>query len=213
MVRRAVCPRFSRSHCYSLALAPLWQALRTNPNEVLSDGVRASAGVRSRKLSQALVVAEIALAFTLLSAGALLTWQLRSLNQTWPGVDPNGIVTFQLTRAGAQGAAAEQTSAASAYADKLVDALKTIPGVSDAGVTNQLPLAGCCFTTSLFPQGRTTGVELTQPVSMMVVSTGYFRTLRIPLLAGRLLNNHDTNENTLPIVIDEAAARRYWPSL
>ena len=194
------------------ALAPLWQALRTNPNEVLSDGVRASAGVRSRKLSQALVVAEIALAFTLLSAGALLTWQLRSLNQTWPGFDPNGIVTFQLTRAGAQGAAAEQTSAASAYADKLVDALKTIPGVSDAGVTNQLPLAGCCFTTSLFPQGRTTGVELTQPVSMMVVSTGYFRTLRIPLLAGRLLNNHDTNENTLPIVIDEAAARRYWPS-
>ncbi len=193
------------------ALAPLWQALRTHPNEVLSDGVRASAGVRSRKLSQALVVAEIALAFTLISAGALLTWQLRSLNRTWPGFDPNGLVTFQLTRSGAQGAAAEQTSATSAYADKLVDALETIPGVSDAAVTNQLPLAGCCFTTSLFPEGHTTGVELNQPVSLMVVSTGYFRTLRIPLLAGRLLNSHDTNENTLPIVIDAAAARRYWP--
>jgi hypothetical protein len=53
-------------------MAPLWQEVRTRPNEVLSDGVRASAGVRSRNLSRSLVVLEIALAFTLLSVSGLL---------------------------------------------------------------------------------------------------------------------------------------------
>ena len=175
----------------------------------LSEGVRASAGARSRKLSQALVIAEIALAFTLISAGALLVWHLRNLNRTSPGFDPNGLLTFQLTRAGAQGANAAQTSA---YADKLIDTLENLPGVSDAAVVNQLPLTGCCYSTSLSPEVRTTGVEVHQSVSFMVVSPGYFKTLRIPLLAGRLLNAHDTNENLLPLVIDDAAAKRYWPN-
>jgi ABC-type antimicrobial peptide transport system permease subunit len=58
------------------ALAPLWQALRAKPNEVLTDGVR------SRRLSQSLVVAEIAFAFTLICAGALLVWHLNRLNRT-----------------------------------------------------------------------------------------------------------------------------------
>ena len=190
------------------AVAPLWQAFRTQPNAVLSEGVRASAGARSRKLSQALVIAEIALAFTLISAGALLAWQLRSLSQTSPGFDPNGIMTFQLTRAGAQAADSAQNST---YAGRVLEALENLPGVSDAALSNQLPLAGCCIGGTLFPEARTTSVELHQPVSYMVVSPSYFKTMRIPLLAGRLLNAHDTNEQLLPVVIDEAAARRYWP--
>ncbi len=186
------------------ALAPLWQAFRTQPNEVLSEGVRASAGARSRKLSQALVIAEIALAFTLISAGAILTWQLGSLNRTWPGFDPNGLVTFQLTRSA-------ESAQNSVYADKLIEALERLPGVSDAAVVNQVPLAGCCMSSSLFPEAQSTAVPQHETVSLMSVSPGYFKTMRIPLLAGRLLNAHDTNENLLPIVIDEAAAKRYWP--
>ena len=186
------------------ALAPLWQAFRIQPNEVLSEGVRASAGARSRKLSQALVIAEIALAFTLISAGAILTWQLGSLNRTWPGFDPNGLVTFQLTRPA-------ESAQNSVYADKAIEALEGMPGVSDAAVVNQVPLAGCCMSTSLFPEPHTTAVETHRPVSLNVVSPGYFKTMRIPLLAGRLLNAHDTNENLLAVVIDEAAAKRYWP--
>jgi predicted permease len=186
------------------ALAPLWQAFRTQPNEVLSEGVRASVGARSRKFSQALVIAEIALAFTLISAGAILTWQLASLNRTWPGFDPDGLVTFQLTRS-------TDSAQNSVFADKLIDALKRLPRVSDAALVNQVPLAGCCMSTSLFPEARSTAVELHKPLSLMLVSPDYFKTMRIPLLAGRLLNAHDTNENLLPVIIDEAAAKRYWP--
>jgi predicted permease len=191
------------------AMAPLWQALRIQPNEVLSDGVRASAGVRSRRLSQALVIGETALAFTLVSVGALLIWEFRSLTQMSPGFDPKNLLTFQLTRFGADTDKAEKTTA---YALKLIDTLETIPGVTNAALTNQIPLAGCCFTVALFPEGRTPGVDVDHLVSLMVVSPGYLKTLGIPLLAGRVLNLHDTDEKLLPILVDEAAAKHFWPN-
>ena len=64
------------------SLAPLWQALRTAPAEALGEGARASAGARSRRLSQSLVVAEIALAFALLAVSAMLISHLRNLSRT-----------------------------------------------------------------------------------------------------------------------------------
>lgn len=188
------------------SLAPLWQALRTRPNAVLSDGVRATAGVRTRKLSRGLVIAEIALAFTLVSAGALLLSQLNRLKTTWPGFDPNGVLTFQIT-----GHAGENAATVSAYSDRILTALEAIPGVSGAALTNQLPLDGCCYETTIFPEDRVRAGEPGKQVSFMVVSASYFKTLRIPLLAGRRLNRHDTNQKLTPVVIDEAAAKRYWP--
>jgi serine phosphatase RsbU (regulator of sigma subunit) len=190
------------------ALAPLWQAFRTPPNEVLSNGVRASASARSRRLSRVLVSGEITLAFTLISAGGLLLWQFRTLNETSPGFNPHGLMTFHLTRSGAQAGNAALTAA---YASKLLDALEAIPGVTDAAVANQLPLAGCCFSSSLFPQ-TSLAQDLHQPVSLMQVSPSYFKTLNIPLLAGRFLTPRDTNESLLAVVIDQATATRYWPN-
>ena len=77
-------------------LAPLWQATRTTPNAVLSEGVRASAAAPARRLSKAFVVAEIALAFTLLTASAILVVHLRNLGRVSLGFDPDGLVTFDL---------------------------------------------------------------------------------------------------------------------
>ena len=107
------------------ALAPLWQAMRTQPSEVLSDGVRASAGARSRQLSRALVVAEIALAFTLLSISALLIAQLRNLNRTAPGFTPDHLLTFQLSVPNNR---YRNSQALAAYHQQLLQTLRTIPG-------------------------------------------------------------------------------------
>ena len=78
-------------------LAPLWQAMRTAPNAVLTEGVRASAAAPARRLSKAFVVAEIALAFTLLTTSAILVVHLRNLGRVSLGFDPDGLVTFELT--------------------------------------------------------------------------------------------------------------------
>ena len=78
-------------------LAPLWQAMRTAPNAVLSEGVRASAAAPARRLSKAFVVAEIALAFTLLTTSAILVVHLRNLGRVSLGYEPDGLLTFELT--------------------------------------------------------------------------------------------------------------------
>src|SRR5688572_31783485 len=77
-------------------MAPLWQAMRTAPNAVLSEGVRASAGAPARRLSKAFVVAEIALAFTLLTTSAMLVVHLGNLERVSLGFDPDGVVLFDL---------------------------------------------------------------------------------------------------------------------
>ena len=83
-------------------LAPLWQAMRTAPNAVLSEGVRASASAPARRLSKAFVVAEIALAFTLLTTSAILVVHMRNLGRVSLGFDPDGLVAFDLDLAAAR---------------------------------------------------------------------------------------------------------------
>ena len=79
------------------SLAPLWQAVRTAPADALGEGARASAGARSRRLSQSLVVAEIALAFALLAVSAILIIHLRNLSRTSAGLDADHVLTFVLS--------------------------------------------------------------------------------------------------------------------
>lgn len=193
------------------SLAPLWQAFRTPPNEVLSSGTRASAGARSRKLSKGLVIAETALAFTLISAGALLFWRFESLTATSSGLNPKGLLTFGISRADATSAAVKDPAKQSAaFSQRVLDALEAIPGVTGAAVSNQIPVEGCCLVTQLFPVNAE-GRNLDHEINFLTVSPDYFRTLGIALRSGRLLTAQDNVEEPLHIVIDEAAAARYWP--
>jgi putative ABC transport system permease protein len=191
------------------SLAPLWQAAHTSPKEVLSDGVRASAGLRSRKLSHSLVVAEIALAFALVAAGAALTAHLRNLSRTSPGFDPNNLLAFDTTIAETTAA---NTDVRVSLQVRLTEALQGIPGVSDVGLVNQLPLDGCCMSTLVYPEGRVTPPEANERTAFLAVTPGYFPAMRIPLLKGRLLDQHDAAEDLLHVVINQAAARVYWPN-
>ena len=191
------------------SLAPLWQAARTLPNDVLSEGVRASAGTRSNRLSRALVVAEVALAFVLLSVSALMVAELRNLTRVWPGFDPNHLLTFQLTFdpdsiPGKPGRVA--------YQNRLVDALQAIPGVTAAGFVNQMPMNGCCLVTTIYPEGPGARAGTGEGISDLPVNPDYFRAIQIPLRRGRFLNQRDTGESPLSVVINEAAAKRYWPN-
>ena len=190
------------------SLAPLGQAVRTVPADVLSAGVRASTAAHTRRLSRALVVAEIALAFTLLTVSAILVVHLRGLGRVAPGFDPGNLTTFQLTRIERAGTA---TSARLQDQKRLLDALEGIAGVTSAAFSNQLPLAGCCFTTSIYAEGRTADPDMLQRTSFMAVSPGYFRTLQVPLRAGRVLDDRDAREDIPNVVVNEAAARTYWP--
>lgn len=189
------------------SLAPLWQAGRTAPVDVLNQGVRSTAGARSRRLSQSLVVAEIALAFMLLTIGAVLLAHMMRLGGTAPGFNPDNLLTFRLTRTerpGMSRAARQQDQ------ERFTSALAQIPGVSSVGLANQLPLAGCCFTTSVFPDGVDLGPSFEQRISFLAVSPQYLTTMQVPLRAGRVLDARDLGEDPIAVMINEAAVRTYW---
>ncbi|MBZ5625174.1 MAG: ADOP family duplicated permease [Acidobacteriia bacterium] len=189
------------------SMAPVWQAARTLPNEVLSEGVRASAGARSRRLSQSLVVAEVALAFVLLVLSAVLVSELYRVARVSPGFDPAHLLTFQVSIASEE---FPGTPSQVAYETRLVQAVEAIPGVASAGLVNQLPLKGCCYTTAIFPDAY--AAKPGDTIAFLVASPDYLRTMQIPLRRGRFLNERDTGEKPIAVVINQAAAMHYWPN-
>ncbi|HEX4769681.1 MAG TPA: ADOP family duplicated permease [Bryobacteraceae bacterium] len=190
-------------------LAPLWQAVRTQPNEALSEGTRSSAGLRSRRVSRSLVVLEIGLAFTLLSAAALLRGNANFLLRSWPGFDAQNLSVFDLQPSGP---AYSDDKKLAQYEQRLLAALQSVPGVENVAIGSQLPMGGCCFNSQIVSEDPGWTARYAQEIDFALVSTDYFRTLRIPLLAGRLLNEHDDTEHPIHVVVNEAAAKHFWPS-
>lgn len=185
------------------SVAPLWQAARTAPRDALGDGARASAGARSRRISQWLVVAEIALAFVLLAGSAALIIHLRTLARVAPGFDADDLLTFGMSVPGNHKSRVQ-------FQRELAEQLKGIPGTVDVAFTSQVPLNGCCVGTSIYPDGRAVGFQESQRNSMSAISPEFFRTMRIPLRRGRVLTDSDLNEKLIFVMINEAAMRRYW---
>ena len=184
-------------------LAPLWQAMRTAPNAVLTEGVRASAAAPARRLSKAFVVAEIALAFTLLTTSAILVVHLRNLGRVSLGYDPDGLLTFELALPRSAASNARRLEQ-----DRLMAALRQTPGVTGAMFANQLPRL--CGGTAVYAEGRPPDA-LGQRVCLVITTPDYFSTMRIPLRAGRWFNESDNRRDPLTVVVNEAAARAYWP--
>ncbi|HEX4168498.1 MAG TPA: ADOP family duplicated permease [Bryobacteraceae bacterium] len=189
------------------SLAPLWQALRTSPNAVLTEGVRASASAQSKRLSQGLVIAEIALAFTLLCASALLIHQLSAWNEIRPGFDPNNLLTFQLTT---NDPAYNDTPKLVAYQNRLTAALEAIPGVTGVGFASHLPLEGCCFGSTFFAEGRTLPPNASPDINFQIVDSNYLSVMRIPVLAGRALTGRDVNGDIGSTLLNRTAAKYFF---
>lgn len=98
------------------------------------------------------------------------------------------------------------------YQKRLLQAVENIPGVGDSSFVSHLALAGCCYTTTIFPEGRPVDLRATKGVSFLVVGPGYFRTMRIPLLNGRVFTGREKEGGVVPVIIDRSAARQYWPN-
>ena len=193
-------------------LAPLWQAMRTAPNAVLTEGVRASAGAPARRLSKAFVVAEIALAFTLLTTSAILGVHLRNLGRVSPGFEPDGLLTFQLTLRQSAGATPlERRNARRLEQDRLMTALRQTPGVTGVTFANQLSSVGCGGLANLSVEGRPPDAAAVR-ACLVVTTPDYFPTMRIPLREGRLLNESDNQgDDDVRMMINETAAHAFWP--
>jgi predicted permease len=190
-------------------LAPLWQALRTAPNAVLSEGVRASAAAPAQRLSKAFVVAEIALAFALLTTSAILVLHMRNLERVSLGFDPDGLIAFNVTLPRGAGTPQERAEQRRAAQARLLDVLQKTPGVAGAAFASRPPDPMCGGTT-IYLEGQPKDA-LAPRVCVTLTTPDYLSTMRIPLRAGRLLDESDRSSDGRTVVINEAASRAYWP--
>jgi putative ABC transport system permease protein len=192
-------------------LAPALQASRVDLNEELKgEGRGMSAGGRHNRTRNLLVVSEIALSLILLIGAGLLVKSFVRLQQVSPGFVADNLLLVRLSLPQAKYAKREQVSD---FYTKLAPRLQTLPGVEGAGAASVLPLSGMNARTDFAIVGR----PLLKPTDMpaaqnRVVTPGYFKLMSIPLIKGREFTELDKADAPGVVLIDEAAARRYWPN-
>jgi len=189
---------------------PAWSASRGDAAAALKEaGTRGSAGRRTTFLRAALVTGEIALAVMLLSTAGLLVRSFQRLQQENPGFSPGGVITAQLALPAAK---YDQPAKRVAFADATLARLRALPGVTAAGITDVLPFTG---NNS---QGSYSLPDVTLPAGAPLphgqqrrVDPGYFQTLGLSLVRGRLFTEADTATTQKVIVVDKVLADKYWP--
>jgi len=190
-------------------LAPAWQATRVSLNEELKESGRSSAGgARQSRARGLLVITEIALSLVLLIGAGLLVRSFLRLQAVSPGFEVENALAVRLSLSKAH---YSSRAAVTAFYEKLRPRLESLPGVETVGVVSALPLSGVLHSIPFTIEGRATAPDEAQRADYRVASAGYFRALKIPLMAGREFNERDTAQTAPVALISQSLAHRYWP--
>lgn len=190
-------------------LAPVLQTSKLNLSESLKENAHgAMGGTRHSRLRRLLIIAEVSLSLMLLVGAGLMVKSFLRLKQVNPGFNPDHVLTAKISL---PPSSYPDSTRRAAFFQQLLTQLETVPGVQSVGATTGLPLSGTSmnFRFSLEGQPPPSG-EFSQ-AQYRAVSPGYFRTMGIPLLAGRDFTNRDGAEAPGVVVINETMARRLFP--
>ncbi len=187
-------------------LAPAVQAWRGRLHDTLKDGARSSpAG--ARRLRGALVVAEVALSLILVAAAGLLLRSFSRMLATDPGFQPDGLLTLATMIPPASETPGQRTELYRAIEERV----GALPRVRSIAAVSRLPLMGANLGSMLTIEGRTFPKGEQPEVEYRRSTPGYFATMGIPLLRGRVYEERDADPRAQVVVINEALARKYFP--
>jgi putative ABC transport system permease protein len=191
-------------------IAPAAQATRKQLQDALKEGLRGSSTGGRGKLRQLLVTAEMATALILITGAGLLGDSFAHLLRVNLGFSPQGLVTFPLSLPSTRYAKHELQTA---FYRQVLQRVQTVPGVESAAFVSFLPLTGAYRQSYFCPEGQVCqGIGKDPLIAFWQVSTGYFETMRTPLLRGRFFNEHDVAGGAPVIILNETAARHFWPN-
>ncbi len=191
-------------------LAPAMQAAAANLSAALKEGGRGdSGGLRRNRLRSFLVASEFALAFMLLIGAGLMIRSFFALSSVDPGFNPHNVLSMVVSVAGTKEAGPNQRAI---FYRQLVEKVRALPGVKSAGGINHLPLAGDAWGLGFAIEGRPKPRPGESPKAVYrVAMPGYFETMRLPVRRGRAITETDDARAPGVAVINERAAREYWP--
>jgi predicted permease len=190
-------------------LVPATQANTGNLSGALKEGGRGgSDGRRSNRLRSFLVASEFALAFILLIGAGLTIRSFLALQSVDPGFNPHRVLSMVVSVAGSREA---PPGPRELFYRQLLDRVRNLPGVEAAGAINHLPLAGDVWGYSFLIDGRPKPRPGEEAMAVYrIVMPGYFETMRLPIVRGRAIAAGDDSRSTGVVVINQAAADRYW---
>lgn len=187
-------------------MAPAWHTARTQLTDALkkTDGRQLAFRLGGKGI---LVVAEIALAFVLLTGAGLVIKSLARLTATPFGIDANNVLTARINIP----PGTVDLKGAADFFNQLEERIAGQPGVVSAAIGSCPALASGCASTVIWFRDRPDVPQGTEPsIGVIDVSPNYFKTMRIPLIRGRLFSNLDRGDAPKTVVISQTAAERYF---
>ncbi len=187
---------------------PAWRSSHAPAIEVLkAESASISGGSRNRRLLSALVVAQIALSLPLLLCSGLFLRTLRNLAGANPGFEQDHILTATV----GVNIAGYSRDEEQAIRHKILDRVSALPGVKVATLTDWIPMALNQKKVDAYPEGYVPRPHESLMVLDAEVGPRYFESLNIPVLEGREFTPDDDEKAPRVLIVDQTAARRYWP--
>jgi putative ABC transport system permease protein len=194
----------------AFGIVPALRGSRVGLRGVLTAGGRGgSGGGGGSRLRSALVVIEVALGVVLLACAGLLARSFHQLSEVRPGYDISSVVTMQFSLSDVR---YKDLARCEKFFEKLVTLLEQTPGIESAGTTNHLPLWKDKQTAGIWLESQPVHSAETKIVlDNRVVSPDYFRTMGIPLLAGRFFEWTDRIDSAKAVIVNDAFVREFFP--
>ena len=188
---------------------PAMQASRADLVDGLKEGGRGTSGsIRQQRFRKILVCAQVALSVTLLAGAALLITSFMRLSQQNLGFRSQHLWTGAITLPTAQ---YPDTASRQRFVEQLLNALHDVPGIQNATVSGDTPLNG--GNQTLYARGDRDLPPLEQRANAPShdAAPDFFKTWRIPILAGREFNEHDTADSQRVVLISQTGAKKVFP--
>jgi putative ABC transport system permease protein len=197
-------------------LAPALSMSQTKVSDALKDESRGGTSAAHGRLRYAVVVAEIAVSLVLLVGAGLMLQSLRALLHQDAGFDQRHLLVFSVSLPDSSYPSEKNypgdSPAARLFEHQFSEKLSNLPGVQGVGVTSALPIGGSGGTIRFVVQGRPTAQGQEDECDIITATPGYFSTLKVPLISGRVFSATDKLEAPWVTMVNQAFVNKYFPN-
>jgi putative ABC transport system permease protein len=186
-------------------MAPVLQLIRGNLHDRLKQGGRQTTG-GGQRLRQVLVVGEIAISLVLLSAAGLLLRSMLSLISVDKGFNSHHVITMAVRPSPVR---YKEPKTEILYLQRILESVKSLPGVQAAGWVYTLPLTGNSTNGGIKIEGHPGD---SPNVDKQYVEGNYFQAMRTPLLKGRFFDSRDDLNSPRVVIVNQSLAQKVFPN-
>ena len=187
-------------------VAPALWMRRRDPAASLKDGGRGvGQGLRAKRWGEALVVGEVALAVLMTTGAGLIVRSFLQIRDVNPGFDSHGVLTAQI----GLNRSYDSLTKIGAFMSQLQARSGAIPGVASVALATSIPFEGFAYTSDFIAYGRAANDYGTE-IGHRTLSASYFKTMKVPLVSGRMFDETDRIGSPPVVLINDVLAKTYF---